>query len=270
MGAARTSPSLAVRAVAESDRPVAARLARELHLPLLGAEAPASAAAAYDALLLQSARGLALERTGRGTPGPVQVDFASARMRQRRRGGGSELLGRAVGIGARRSLEVLDATAGLGRDSFVLADLGCRMLVCERDPIVAALLSSGLAAAATAQEEYVVRAAARMRLWAADARSLPARDLLAIDVICLDPMFPPRSKRAAVKKEMALFQALLGDPPPGDAEDLLHWALAQDVARVVVKRPPRAAALAGVAPSHCIGGRTVRYDVHVRRALAHH
>ena len=48
----------------------------------------------------------------------------------------------------------------------------------------------------------------------------------------------------------------------------MAWALQQDVARVVVKRPPRAPRLAGIEPSHEISGKAVRYDVHVRRKLA--
>ena len=102
----------------------------------------------------------------------------------------------------------------------------------------------------------------RMHLHCGAAQELD----VAADVIYLDPMFPQRGKSAAVKKEMALFQLLLeGEQEDGD--ELLTWALSRDVARVVVKRPPRAAALGGVAPSHVIQGKAVRYDVHVRRSL---
>ena len=52
-----------------------------------------------------------------------------------------------------------------------------------------------------------------------------------------------------------------------DAEKLLRWALAQDVARVVVKRPARASCLGGIDPSHSIDGKAVRFDVHVLRAI---
>jgi 16S rRNA (guanine1516-N2)-methyltransferase len=87
-------------------------------------------------------------------------------------------------------------------------------------------------------------------------------------VIYLDPMFPGRDKTAAVKKEMALFQLLLdSDSAEDDTEDLLQWALGQEVARVVVKRPPRAPALGTKPVSHSLGGKAVRFDVYVRRAL---
>jgi 16S rRNA (guanine1516-N2)-methyltransferase len=65
---------------------------------------------------------------------------------------------------------------------------------------------------------------------------------------------------------MALFQRLL-QSEPADAEGLLDWALDQPVARVVVKRPARAGALAGTRPSYSIDGKAVRFDVHVLRAL---
>jgi 16S rRNA (guanine1516-N2)-methyltransferase len=78
-------------------------------------------------------------------------------------------------------------------------------------------------------------------------------------------MFPDRDKRARVKKEMALFHDLLG--AGDDADELLKWALQQDVARVVVKRPPKAPELAGRKPSHIISGKAVRYDVYVMHGL---
>ncbi len=67
---------------------------------------------------------------------------------------------------------------------------------------------------------------------------------------------------------MALFQVLLEhSADPQDADALLLWALRQDTARVVVKRPAKAPQLAGMAPSHCISGKSVRYDVYVQRKL---
>ena len=161
---------------------------------------------------------------------------------------------------------MIDATAGLGRDSFVLADLGARVRLCERHPVIAAMLEAGMDAARNSGDSWLVERVSRMQLHKGDACLLPPEELDDVDVIYLDPMFPARGKSAAVKKEMALFQYLLHDSI-GDGEATLRWALQQQVARVVVKRPARAAALAGVAPSHSIEGRAVRYDVHVLAAL---
>jgi 16S rRNA (guanine1516-N2)-methyltransferase len=249
------------------DASEASRLVTRLNLPLLDAATDPATCLDYDALLVASADGLSLQRTGRAAPGPVSVDFGSARMRHRRGAGHNELLGRAVGVGKKPVLRVLDATAGLGRDSFVLADLGCQVLMSERVPLVSALLRSGLERARSSGDPWLQEVSGRMSLWEGEARDLPANRLSDIDVVYLDPMFPERGKSAAVKKEMALFQSLL-EGSGRDADQLLLWALDLGLARVVVKRPPRAGNLAGRQPSHAITGKSVRYDVYVKRKLA--
>jgi 16S rRNA (guanine1516-N2)-methyltransferase len=272
--------ALAVVARHDTDSARAEALGRQLGLPLVpGSDLPLQGAGAYAAVLLVDGERLSLQalspagagrRGGRAVlPGPVSADFGSAAMRHRRRGGQNELLGRAVGVSASRQPAILDATAGLGRDSFVLADMGCSVTLCERDPVIAALLQWGLAAAAASEDAWLARVARRMALRTGDARDAFADGAVPADVIYLDPMFPPRDKSAAVKKEMALFQLLLdSDAARHEAADLLAWALGQDVARVVVKRPARAEPVAGAAPSHHIAGKAVRFDVYVRRALA--
>ncbi len=256
--------SLAVVAAAMQDEPAASALAQELQLPLCPVGTSAKDCTSYNSLLVCSAGVLALQQTGRAAPGPVVVEFGSAAMRHRRHGGHNELLGKAVGLAKKAQLHVLDATAGLGRDSFILADLGCRVNLCERNPVVAKMLASGLASAATSDDAWLREVGQRMALHPGDARTLNLGEQ-AFDVIYLDPMFPERDKRAKVKKEMALFHHLLG--AADDADQLLLWALQRDVARVVVKRPPRAPELAGRKPSHSISGKAVRYDVYVSRAL---
>ncbi|TXS92110.1 hypothetical protein FV139_15415 [Parahaliea maris] len=261
------SPQLAVVRTDADHIPYLEELALRLQLPLLTAGEVAQREE-LDFLLCLEGGHLALLQAGPKAPGPVLVDFGGGRMRQRRRGGQNELLGRAVGVGRREQLGVLDATAGLGRDSYVLADLGCKVLLCERHPVVAALLDSGIRQASVSEDTWLAATAARMSLEAADARTLAAARLSGIQVIYLDPMFPHRGKSAAVKKEMAVFQQLLGVPEDeSDSEALLHWALAQPVARVVVKRPLKAAPLGGLNPSHAIRGKAVRFDVHVLAGL---
>jgi 16S rRNA (guanine1516-N2)-methyltransferase len=85
------------------------------------------------------------------------------------------------------------------------------------------------------------------------------------DVIYIDPMFPERGKTAAVKKDLATVQALHSNSSSvNDPEDLLGWAMAQPVERVVIKRPVKAPILGTVKPSHSITGKTVRFDVMVK------
>jgi 16S rRNA (guanine1516-N2)-methyltransferase len=123
--------------------------------------------------------------------------------------------------------------------------------------------------AAHGDDRALADVAQRMSLYAGNTLQLDAPRLLGVDAIFLDPMFPPRDKSAAVKMEMALFQDLLrSDSEAQDADALLQWALRQDVARVVVKRPARAAPLCQQSPSHSIRGKAVRYDVYVRRKLS--
>ena len=262
-------PSLALLAATAADDEVAIDLVRRLGLPLLPTGTDPAVVEQVDAVLVASGGSLFLQQTGRAAPGPVAVEFGNSAMRHRRRSGHNELLGKAVGVGKTLHPRVLDATAGLGRDSFVLADLGCDVILCERDPVIVELLRSGINAATARGDQWLVEVLTRMRLYPGDARQLAAGDRREVDVIYLDPMFPQRGKSAAVKKEMALFQLLLGNAAAAqDADELLLWALRQDIARVVVKRPLRAPDLAQQRPSHCISGKAVRYDVYVRRKLA--
>ena len=235
---------------------VAAALAAELGLPCGEADQLADVAA----WLELSAQGLQLTPLGKAAPGPIRVDFGSGELRHRRRGGHNEAIGRAVGIGKRDRLRLVDGTAGLGRDSFVLADLGCEVCMFERSPVVFALLRDGLQRARAAADPWLRDTAASLSLRRGDAREGLLAGELQADVVYLDPMFPQRRKAARAKKEMWIFHQLLG-PDPAPAE-LLDAALAAASWRVVVKRPGRAPALAGPPPHHAIPGKTVRFDVY--------
>jgi len=260
-------PVLAVLPVHPADLAAAETLGAELGLPVLVPGSDPAGCPGCDLVLWVEGELLALQATqrepGQSRPGPVRVEFGAAAMRHRRRAGHNELLGRAVGVLRDRRPRVLDATAGLGQDAFVLADLGCEVILCERDPVVAALLRSGMRVAAAGGDEWLRCILGRMTLCPGDAREQAAGE--PVDVIYLDPMFPARGKSAAVRKEMVVLQGLLaaGDTA-ADADALLHWALAQGARRVVVKRPTRAPHLAQLQPSHAISGRAVRFDVYQR------
>jgi len=190
----------------------------------------------------------------------VAVQFDSAAMQHRRKGGQNEMLGRAVGLKADRKPLIWDATGGLGRDAFVLADLGCQVTLCERVPALAWLLDQAVQAAAVSGADQVRAAAARMSVLAADSKTQRAS---AGTVIYLDPMFPERKKAAAVKKEAAMLQYLTDQTD--DSESLWHWAWDQPVERIVVKRPLRAPILGHIRPAHTLKGKSVRFDVFTRR-----
>ena len=163
---------------------------------------------------------------------PVRVDFASPGLQHRRRSGQNELLGRAVGVKGGERPSVLDATAGLGRDAYVLADLGCAVTLIERSDVLALMLQQALDRASISAISSVQLAASRMRLQLGDSRDYkPTQET----VIYLDPMFTDRRSSAAVKKDLSVLQALHGNVDNED-EQLLAWAMAQPVRRVVVKR----------------------------------
>mgnify|MGYP000881264925 CR=1 FL=1 len=217
-------------------------------------------------VLQVGAHGLQLVERGPQAPGPVRVDFVEGALAHRRQfgGGSGQMIAKAIGIGPGVRPRVLDATAGLGRDAFVLASLGCEVVLIERQPVIAALLEDGLRRAATAAE--VAEIIARMRLLVGDAIALMAAwQDSAPQVIHLDPMFPHRDKSALVKKEMRLFRPLVGDDD--DAPALLAAALELASHRVVVKRARKAPPIAGPAPGYSLEGKSSRYDIYPKKKL---
>lgn len=200
---------------------------------------------------------------------PLSVDFVTGKAAHRRQfgGGRGQLVAKACGLAKGITPSVVDATAGLGRDAFVLASLGARVLLIERVPAIAALLQDGLRRAERVEDTAAI--ISRMTLCHGDASQALAALVVeaGIDpqVVHLDPMFPHREKSALVKKEMRLFRELAGDD--NDAPRLLEAALDVATHRVVVKRPRKAPPIAGPAPQHTLEGKTSRYDLYVHRSL---
>ncbi|OHV13467.1 rRNA methyltransferase [Kushneria phosphatilytica] len=213
--------------------------------------------------------GLALAGDRRSFGAPVQVDFLAGRAAHRQQfgGGRGQLVARACGLKRGVTPQVVDATAGLGRDAFVLAGLGCSVLMLERSAVIAALLHDGLLRADG--EAALAPIMARLNLVAADASvslaAAMAEASTSPEVIHLDPMYPHRGGSALVKKEMRLFRALVGDDV--DTPQLLEAALDVATHRVVVKRPKGAPVIDGPLPQHSLESRGTRYDLYVHRSL---
>lgn len=260
------SPELAVACSPLGDSLAARLLAEQLSLPFLGTVRPRDIRD-YPLLLFSDDNGLGLQVTGKGAPGPVRAEFVTGKAGYRREHGGGtgQLIAKAVGLQkTRQPLHVLDATAGLGQDAFVLASLGCRVTLFERSPVIHALLSDGLARAALNEQSAPL--AARMALQPGNSIDwLKAAEAGAADVIYLDPMFPHRDKAALVKKEMQVFRTVVGDDD--DSPELLTAALAVATYRVVVKRPRKAEPVSGPEPATRIEGKSSRYDVYSIKAL---
>jgi len=261
-----SSPSLAIARSPLGDHTRAEELRERLGLPYLGVVRPRDVTD-VQVLLFLDEQGLCLQLTGKGAPGPVRVEFVSGKMGYRREhgGGAGQLVARAVGLQKTRAkLKVLDATAGLGQDAFVLASLGCEVILFERNPVIHALLEDGLARAALNVDCAPI--VNRMTLTGGSSIDwLRQAGSESVDVVYLDPMFPHRDKSARVKKEMEVFRKIAGDDE--DASELLAAALQVATYRVVVKRPRKAPAIDGPEPSTRIEGKSSRYDIYAIKAL---
>lgn len=173
----------------------------------------------------------------------------------------------------------IDATAGLGQDSFLLAAAGFSVYMFEQDPIIAALLEDALNRAQS--DPALANIVERMHLFTEDSISALQRLSISLsqdkqtpqtsdsqpylsvkpDVIYLDPMFPERTKSAAVKKKFQLLHHL--EHPCENEEEFLSAAMNIRPRKIVVKRMAKGPFLAGKKPSYSIKGKSIRYDCYV-------
>ena len=213
---------------------------------------------------------LELQKLDEPKLGAIYVDWVSGASNHRRKfgGGKGQAIAKAVGLKNGVVPTVLDGTAGLGRDAFVLASLGCKVQMFERHPVVAALLDDGLR---RAKEDPEIGAWVTDRVSLLHVSSLSQlsemgeQSISKPDVIYLDPMYPHKKKSALVKKEMRVFQTLVGADL--DADGLLDPALKLASKRVVVKRPDYAEPLANIKPSTVIATKKNRFDIYVNSAM---
>ncbi len=192
----------------------------------------------------------------------LKCDFVGGPVGHRFRQGGGlrQALPRAIGLKGKKPLHVIDATAGLGRDSFLLASLGATVTMIERNPTMCDVLRDGMVRARETGGKYN-DIMDRMTLIYGDAIEL--LPTIKPDVILVDPMHPARGKSALVKKEMRIIRDIVGTDP--DARKLMDVALSAAKKRVVLKWPLRAKPMEGIIPpSHQITGKSTRYDVFIR------
>lgn len=240
------------------------RLSTELKLPLVELSSSSSTGEVdnFDYLLSYRAEKLSLQSVSDSKAGALCVDFLDAKLNYRAnsaiRGQG---IAKALGIKGSIRPTVLDATAGLGKDAFLMACLGCEVSMLERSPLVHALLADGLSRG----DYYGAEVAAilgRMNLRLGDLLEFAANSQQ-FDVVYLDPMFPSRRKSAKVKKDMALLQNLLGYQ--SDGAQLLDCAKLFAKKRVVVKRAKLSPYLGSDKPDIEFKGSSSRYDVYLAK-----
>lgn len=253
----------------------AEEIARQLELPLKTSTEPEPGDQDESWYLCVDADGLSIQQMQRGAAGPVRVDFVGGKtgFRRHRQEATPDLI-KAIGVRPGIRPRVWDLTAGLGQDAFTLARYGCEVFMFERHPVVCALLADGIdraKQAAAEGDDALQDILQRMTLLCADSREmLSAQTRPAIldsppQVIYIDTMFPERSKSARVKKEMQLFQTLVG--VDADADELIALALAAAPNRIVVKRPRHASPLGAEPPNLQFKGKAVRFDVYALRRL---
>jgi len=238
-------------------QPAAQRLAKQLMLPYIEISQQEN----VDFKLVLTATGLLLQDTRKNSLGNLQIDFLNGKTGYRFRyfRNQKQLLAKAIGLKTHPKTYVLDLTAGLGNDGFVLAQLGYSTTLLERSAVIAALLQDGLQRALS----YKKYSHINIQLIHSDAmvylnqirqtKQFP-------HVIYLDPMYPHANKSALAKKEMRFLRQIVGNDT--DAENLLPLAITCAEQRVVVKRPRLTKYLGNVEPQHSIYGKQHRFDVY--------
>ncbi len=208
----------------------------------------------------QTAQRFELINTENSKQKPFYLDFSSgkAAYRMKQGIGRNQPLPKAVGIKKDFIPTVLDVTAGLGRDSFMLASCGCQVTLLERNEIIYQLLADALQRATQTELEQIIE---NMQWFNIDAYSYLTELKNLPDVIYLDPMFPERNKTALVKQEMRIVRDVVGNDHDTDA--LFNLAMTKAKQRVVIKRHRLAPVIANKQPDFDIIGKTTRYDIYL-------
>lgn len=188
------------------------------------------------------------------------VDFVGGRLGYRRLhgGGNGQAVAKAVFSKSKEKPLVYDATAGLGRDSFVLATLGCKVVMFERNPIVRVLLEDGLRRGYADSE---IGELLKSNLVLSEYQSITELpNTKCCDVVYLDPMYPEKKSSALVKKDMQIFHGIVGLDL--DSDILLEKSLIIARNRVSVKRPKNAMYLNNKKTNNFIETKSHRFDIY--------
>jgi len=195
----------------------------------------------------------------------ISVDFIKGNLAHRQEfgGGRGQAIAKARGLKSGNTPSVLDATAGLAGDAFVLATLGCSMTLIERSPIIFTLIENAVERASL-NEKFSPIINQGFNLINQDAIDYISNQLEGSedppDVIYIDPMYPERKKSALVKKDMQILQRL--HDRDDKTSELLETALQYAKKRVVVKRPSHAETINNRKPNTCIKSKKTRYDIY--------
>ena len=171
--------------------------------------------------------------------------------------GRGQNLAKAVGMKFNKNRNIIDATAGLGYDSFILASIGAKVTLIERSQKMYEILQNGIDEGISFGGE-IEKIINRMELLFGDSKDILPK--LTPEVIMIDTMYKDRKKTALVKNNMRLVRDIVG--PDSDYIDLLKIALNCATNRVVLKQPRYAEPIKEIRKcSHQILGKTIRYDI---------
>ena len=191
----------------------------------------------------------------------LRGDFSKMYQRVKPQVIGSELLVRTAKIkDTDRPLTAIDATAGLGEDSLLLAAAGFYVRMYEQNPVIYELLCDAKRRAEN--DSALVNIVSRMNVICADSIDEMKNISFTPDVVLLDPMFPERQKSALVKNKLQVIQKL--EMPCINEADMLISAVNTKPQKLIVKRPPKGPYLANVKPDYSITGKAVRFDCIVK------
>lgn len=165
-----------------------------------------------------------------------------------------ELLIQAVKQKPDSKLLIIDATAGLGKDSLLLALYGYKVLMIEQNPVLATIVYYGLL------KKYIISNNLQL-VFSNSIDYLKAYTGTNPYAIYLDPMFKKMEKSLA-KKEMQIIQLLVEETNFKDEE--LFFTSYNLANKVIVKRDSKQIRLVNdPKPTYNKDGKTVRYDVYV-------
>lgn len=227
------------------DRETAEALSRQLGVPLTGRMGD-------ELTLVVDSSGLSLVGSGMR----YQGDFSRMLSRVTKGRLHHEMLVKIAKTKTERPVAV-DAAAGMGEDSFLLAAAGYEVYLFERDHVIAALLKDALRRAG--QDEQLREIVSRMHLREGNSIELMPQIGVTPEIVFLDPMFPPRKKSGLIHKKLRLIQKL--EQPCADEKELFAAAAALHPKKIIIKRPLNGTPLADKKPSYTVKGRAIRYDV---------
>jgi 16S rRNA (guanine1516-N2)-methyltransferase len=177
----------------------------------------------------------------------------------------NEPLAKAIGLGKRKDLTVLDASCGTGKDAMLLLNFNVKVIAIERHPSVFSLIYYS-------SQEHLKKLLVEKAM---DDKFLVYYDDLLhmnfslsqykkIDVVYFDPMYPDKKKSAKSRKEMEIFKKMVGNDE--DAAHLDQVMLANPhIWRWVIKRSIKAPPLVGRVDFSYFGN-TTRYDVYSNKS----